>query len=143
MITGHVSVYREPVISVTVGSPSGAGREIDAVVDTGFSGFLTLPAQVIQELGLAWRRRGRAMLADGSDSLFDIFEGTVLWNRTLLGNSPRFHPYAGPALPGGKLRRIAVDEAECHPLVGMALLQGHELTVHAVVGGRVTIRPMP
>ena len=58
------------------------------------------------------------MLADGSDSLFEIFEGTVLWNRTL--------------------RRIAVDEAECHPLVGMALLQGHELTVRAVVGGRVT-----
>ena len=123
MITGHVSVYREPVISVTVGGPSGASNRIDAVVDTGFDGFLTLPAQVIQGLGLAWRRRGRAMLADGSDNLFDIFEGTVLWNRTL--------------------RRIAVDEAECHPLVGMALLQGQELTVHAVVGGRVVIRPMP
>ena len=123
MITGNVSVYREPVISVTVGGPSGASNKIDAIVDTGFSGFLTLPAQVIQGLGLAWRRRGRAMLADGSDSLFDIFEGTVLWNRTF--------------------RRIAVDEAECHPLVGMALLQGHELTVHAVVGGPVAIRPMP
>lgn len=121
MITGYV--YREPVLSVTVGSPSGASSEIDALVDTGFSGFLTLPAQVIRELGLAWRRRGRAVLADGSDSLFDIFEGTVLWDRTR--------------------RRIAVDEAECRPLVGMALLEGHELTVHAVVGGRVAIRPMP
>ena len=86
MITGYVSVYREPVISVTVGSPSDTSSEIDAVVDTGFSGFLTLPGQVIHELGLAWRRRGRAMLADGSDSLFDIFEGTVLW-----GPHPQAH----------------------------------------------------
>ena len=120
MITGHVTAYREAIISLNVGGPKNRGRPIDAVVDTGFNGFLTLPSSLIQELGLVWRRRGRAMLADGRDSLFDIYEATVTWN-----NRPR---------------RIAVDEADCDPLVGMSLLYGCELTVQVVDGGRVVIR---
>ena len=91
MITGHVTAYREAVISLSVGGSRNREREIDAVVDTGFNGFLTLPASIIQELDLVWRRRGRAMLADGSNSVFDIYEATVTWN--------------------SRPRRIAVDEA--------------------------------
>ena len=71
-------------------------------------------------LGLPWRRRGRALLADGSESVFDIYEGTVVWER--------------------RPRRIAVDEADTAPLVGMALLDGHELKVQVRNGGRVTIK---
>ena len=78
---------------------------------------------LIQELGLAWRRRGRAMLADGSDSLFDIYETTVTWD--------------------GRPRRIAVDEVNSDPLIGMSLLYGYELTVQVVDGGRVVINPLP
>ena len=123
MITGHVTAYREAIISLNVGGPRNRRRSIDAVVDTGFNGFLTLPASLIQELGLVWRRRGRAMLADGRDSLFDIYEATVTWN--------------------SRPRRIAVDEADCDPLVGMSLLYGCELTVQVVNGGRVVICPLP
>ena len=123
MITGHVTAYREAIISLNVGGPKNRERPIDAVVDTGFNGFLTLPASLIQELGLVWRRRGRAMLADGRDSLFDIYEATVTWN--------------------SRPRRIAVDEADCDPLVGMSLLYGCELTVQVVDGGRVVIYPLP
>lgn len=39
----------------------------------------------------------------------------------------------------GKLRRIEVDAAETAPLVGMALLYGHKLTICAVDGGAVSI----
>ena len=123
MIIGHVTAYREAIISLNVGGPKNQGRSINAVVDTGFNGFLTLPASLIQELGLVWRRRGRAMLADGRDSLFDIYEATVTWN--------------------SRPRRIAVDEADCDPLVGMSLLYGCELTVQVVDGGRVVISPLP
>ena len=123
MITGLVNVYREAIISLSVEGSEGQSREIDAVIDTGFDGFLTLPSSLIQELGLVWRRRGRAMLADGSDSLFDIYEATVIWD--------------------GRPRRIAVDEADCDPLVGMSLLYGYELTVQVIDGGRVVINPLP
>ena len=63
------------------------------------------------------------MLADGSDSVFDIYEATATWD--------------------GKPRRIAVDEAECDPLVGMSLLYGCELIVQVVDGGHLVIRPLP
>ena len=122
MIVGRVNAYREAVISLSVEGSGGRRREIDAVVDTGFNGYLTLPATLIQELGHVWRRRGRAMLADGSDSIFDIYEAVVTWD--------------------GASRRIAVDEVECDPLVGMSLLYGFELSVQAVDGGRVLIGPL-
>ena len=123
MINGHVTVYREAVISLSVEGSEGQSKEIDAVIDTGFNGFLTLPASLVQELGLVWRRRGRAMLADGSESLFDIYEATITWD--------------------GRPRRIAVDEVNCDPLIGMSLLYGYELTVQVVDGGRVVINPLP
>ena len=122
MITGHVTAYREAVISLSVKGSGGRDREINAVIDTGFDGFLTLSASLIQDLDLVWRRRGRVMLADGSDSLFDIYEATVTWD--------------------GRPRRIAVDEADCAPLVGMSLLYGYELTVQVLDGGRVAINPL-
>ena len=51
MIVGRVNAYREAVISLSVEGSGGRRREIDAVVDTGFNGYLTLPATLIQELG--------------------------------------------------------------------------------------------
>ena len=120
---GHVTAYREAVISLNVRDARNQEREIEAVVDTGFNGFLTLPVSLIEELDLVWCRRGRAMLADGSNSVFDIYEATVRWN-----NRPR---------------RIAVDAVECDPLVGMSLLYGYELTVQVADGGLVSIYPLP
>ena len=100
--------------------PAGQEQEIDAIIDTGFDGWLSLPASIVARLGLAWRRRGRALLADGSESVFDIYEATVDWD--------------------GQARRIAVDEAETVPLIGMSLLEGYELTVQVQRGGNVTVR---
>jgi len=123
MITGIVTVAREAVISLTVRGPNGQEQEIEAVIDTGFDGSLTLPPALITALGLPWRRRGRALLADGNESVFDIYEATVIWD--------------------GTARRVSVDEVDVMPLVGMALLYGYELTVQIVEGGRVLLKPLP
>jgi clan AA aspartic protease len=123
MITGMVSLYREALVRVTVRGPGGQEQEIEAVIDTGFDGSLTLPLAHIVSLGLPWRRRGRALLADGSESLFDIYEATVVWD--------------------GTPRRVAVDAADTDPLIGMSLLYGYELTIQAVEGGQVIIRALP
>ncbi len=92
------------------------------MIDTGFDGSLTLPPTLIAVLELPWRRRGRALLADGNESVFDIYEATVMWD--------------------GIPRRISVDEVDITPLVGMALLYGYELTVQIVEGGSVLIKPL-
>ncbi len=123
MITGVVTADREAIIRLEVRSPSGQVQTVDAVIDTGFDGWISLPPALIAQLGLAWRRRGRALLADGSESIFDIYEGTVTWD-----DQPR---------------RVAVDEADMVPLVGMSLLNGYELNVHVRPDGRVMIRALP
>jgi clan AA aspartic protease len=120
MITGVVTADREAVIRIKVRGRSGREEELVAVVDTGFDGWLSLPRVQIARLGLPWRRRGRAILADGRETVFDIYEGTVIWDR--------------------KPRRVTVDEADVMPLIGMALMGGYELTMEVRAGGKVFIK---
>ena len=47
MIAGVVNAAYEPVITLAVQGPAGRTRDIDAVIDTGFGGFLTLPPALI------------------------------------------------------------------------------------------------
>ena len=122
MITGVVTSFHQATIRLIVRGPTGQAQEIEAVIDTGFDGALSLPPADIAALGLPWRHRGRA-LADGTTSRFDIYEATVLWD--------------------GTPRRVAVDAADIDPLVGMRLLDGYELTVQAIVGGQVLIQALP
>jgi hypothetical protein len=49
-----VNANREATIRIVVSGPSGQQQEIEAIIDTGFTGFLTLPPALIQALGLAW-----------------------------------------------------------------------------------------
>jgi clan AA aspartic protease len=62
---------------VAISGPQGREQEIEAIVDTGFTGALLLPPTVVNRLDLPFRRRGRALLADGSEVLFDVYEATV------------------------------------------------------------------
>jgi clan AA aspartic protease len=119
MMTGVVR-DNEARIRLTVRGPRGQEREIEAVIDTGYTAWLTLPGTLIAELGLRWQSLEPATLADGSEHLFDVFEGTVRWNRRAL--------------------RIAIDNADTQPLVGMALLSGCELKMQVRTGGRVVIK---
>ena len=122
MITGLVTPDQEATIRLRVRGPGGSEQTVEAVVDTGFDGWLSLPSLLVAALGLRWRQRGRATLADGGESIFDIYEGTVVWD--------------------GQPRRVPVDEADTVPLVGMSLLEGYELNIQVRAGGAVTITAM-
>jgi clan AA aspartic protease len=119
MITGVVNSDLEATIRLIVRGADGHKRRITAVIDTGFDGWLSLPSAVIADLGLVWDRQTYATLADGSDVLFDIYLGVVVWNR--------------------RRRFIAIDEAETTPLVGTALLADFAMTAQFRPRGRVTI----
>ncbi len=122
MIRGVVTVDLEAIIRLKVRGPGAVELEVEAVVDTGYNGFLTLPTGVIAALGLFWRRRGRAILADGSGCLFDVYEAMAIWD--------------------GRPRGIPIDAADTTPLVGMGMLQGYELRLEAVDGGSVVIKKL-
>jgi clan AA aspartic protease len=93
--------------------------DCQAIVDTGYDGHLTLPPSAVAELELPWIRSSTAILADGSETLFDVHEATVEWD--------------------GKIRRISVDVADTSPLLGMEMLWGFKLSVIAIEGGEVII----
>ena len=69
---------------------------------------------------VALAKPGPRNAADGSECLFDVYIGKVLWD--------------------GKERRILVDEADTDPLVGMALLRGYEVNLQVRYRGKVTIK---
>lgn len=117
MIEGAVNAAYEAIVSLTVRGQEGHTREIEAVVDTGFNGFLNLPPDVVAELGLPFVSIGRAILADGSEISYDVYGVAVLWD--------------------GQPRYIEADAADTTPLVGMQLLDRHSLYVEVEGGGRV------
>ena len=120
MIEGVVNAAYEPIATLAVQGPSGQSDEIEAVIDTGFTGILTVTPALVAELGLRYRSRGWATLADGSEVPFDIYDVTVLWD--------------------GQPVRIEADAADTTPLVGMRLLDSYNLNIDVEDGGRVVIQ---
>lgn len=100
--------------------PSGRWQEVEAVIDTGYSGFLTLPISLVKDLGLAFVNKAIAVLADGTQGRFDVYDAVVEW--------------------GGQSRSIEVDATGGAPLLGMQMLYSHSLFVEVEEGGRVEIR---
>ena len=80
MIEGVVNSAYEPIVRLAVQGPAGQIREIEAVVDTGYNGYLTLPPSLALALRLPFVTTNPAFLADGSEVNFDVYRVTVLWD---------------------------------------------------------------
>ena len=119
MIKGVVNDAYEAVVTLSLKGPEGQARDIEAVIDTGYSGFLTLPTTLATELGLPFAYIGRALLANDDEVAFDVHDVTVQWE--------------------GRPRHIKADATGSTPLVGMLLLDKHSLNIEVERGGRVLI----
>ncbi len=122
MIVGSVQ-GREALIRLTIRGFRGSQQEIEAVVDSGYTAWLTLPATAIAALSLRWRTFGRGILADGSVSAFDVYQAKVVRD--------------------GRVRPVFVAEFDATPLIGMALLRGYEYKMQVRARGKVTIKRLP
>jgi predicted aspartyl protease len=71
MITGIVEGL-EARVPIRIKGSAGQEAPIVAVVDTGFTGSLTLPPALVNALHLRWQKVERGTLADGSECLFDV-----------------------------------------------------------------------
>ena len=121
MMEGFVNANLEAVVPLSLRGPEGQAREVDAVIDTGYSGFLTLPPSLVAALGLPYVLSSRATLADDSEVGFSVHSVTALWD--------------------SRPRRIEADAVGSTPLIGMALMDDHSLYVEVKDGGCVAIQP--
>ncbi len=122
MITGKVTADREAIIELEIAGPSRQFQPVEAVVDTGYNGYLTLPGHLITALQLPFAGHRRGTLADGSVLLLDVYLATVLRH--------------------GKPEEVLICQAKGAPLAGMSLLRGSRLTVDVVEGGDVAIEEL-
>ena len=120
MIQGVVNSAYEAIVTLPLQYAEGRIRDVEAVVDTGYSGFLTLPPGLVAELGLPFAYIGQALLANDAEVVFDVHHVTVLWD--------------------GQPRDIEADATGSTPLPGMLLLDGHSLNIEVQDGGGVVIQ---
>jgi clan AA aspartic protease len=123
VITGVVTAAGTAVIPLTVQSTTGHEEPLDAIVDTGFNGFLTLPLPQIAKLGFPYEGNIEVVLGDGRGVNVDVFLDTVVWE--------------------GQIREGTVVAADGSPLVGMALLSGSRVCLDVTDSGPVTIARLP
>ncbi|CAN5144237.1 clan AA aspartic protease [soil metagenome] len=110
---------REATLPLTVIGRSGVRAEVEATVDTGFTGSMCLPLDVVQSLSVPFVGQGVAVLADGSTVETSYHRARVLWH--------------------GREIAVQVLVTVGGPLVGMTLLRGSVLTVAVSPGGEVTV----
>ena len=122
MMQGFVNQSCEAILPIVIKN-NATTQLVDAVIDTGFSGFLTLPSDIIVTLGLGWEGRDVATLGDGTSCTFDVYLAIVIWD--------------------GQYREVYVNESETVPLLGMKLLRGYDLRLQTIEGGSVAIEALP
>ena len=119
VIEGRVNAAYKAAIPLQLRGPAGQEQEVEAVIDTGFTGSVTLPPSLVAELGLVFMGTGGATLTDRSEVSFDAYAVTVLWE--------------------GQPRDVLIDEADTTPLAGMLLPDRHDLNIDVEGGERVLI----
>jgi len=119
MIVGRMR-HNQIFVELRVRGNGGVEVVVEARIDTGYTGELALPSQLIADLQLTQERINEFFLADGTPVRLHEFEAHVLWDN--------------------KLRKISVDQIESVPLIGMSLLYNHELRIQVYPGGVVQIK---
>ena len=119
---GFISADREAVLRLRVRGPGDREEPVEAVIDTGFNGFLTVPASLIADLALAFVGTTQATLGDGSTVRLDVYQATVLWDN--------------------RERLVLTLASESGVLVGMSMLFGHRVTLDVHDGGVVRIEAL-
>ncbi|HMC87895.1 MAG TPA: hypothetical protein VKI17_00035 [Gemmataceae bacterium] len=111
-MTGHVDDFGRAILQIEVQHPVAAKSEVwDAWIDTACTGELIAPLARIQSLGLDQAARVKAGLGDGSQVLLDTYTCHIDWF--------------------GKTRKVEiVASTGSFPLIGVGLLEDHELNIH-------------
>jgi len=122
VIVGIVDPLRRCLVTLDIQGPNGQQEAIEFQVDTGFSGALLLPLEIVKRLGLPETEGITMRLADGSRVAVPRYMAQVDWD--------------------GVEKTVALPASGRQPLIGTGLLDGHRLTAAIRPGGQVTIEPL-
>jgi clan AA aspartic protease len=103
--------------------PTAWSLRFDAIIDTGFTGSLTLPLASAQQMALIQCAVGTARLADGTSCSFPIYSIDLEWH--------------------GTFRNVLVSAMGTECLLGMQFLDGYELRIDVRAGGTVELTKLP
>ncbi len=119
-MNGRVDDSGRALLSVSIRpSDTKAAQEIQAWIDTGFTGDLVLPEDSILKLGLQHSGTVKAILADGSEVTLKTYACLINW----FGED--------------RYLEVVGNDGE-YPLLGVGLLVGHDLSV-SYRTGKITI----
>ena len=119
MARGTVEANGHATITIDVFDQDGRPQPVQAMIDTGFDGELTLPPERIQQLGLPRTGVRAFMVASGERHEFIVHGARISWHGRAIG--------------------VDVLATDTQPLLGMALLWGSRVTFDAVEGGQLSI----
>ena len=122
MIRGRVSGSQRALIAVEIIDRDGLPQPVEVVLDTGFTGYLTLPLESISQLELPSVGQRTFELANGELFDFQVYLGSVSWH--------------------GRPSDVLVLQSDSDPLLGMALLWGSRVTMDALNDGEVGIEEL-
>ena len=122
MITGKIVNNQEVVIELEVTGVEHP-QKIEVAVDTGFTGELMLPGDLIDVLGFPRIGELPIILGDGSWITLDLYLGIIVWHAEKR-----------------VVQVLRTDNGK--PLIGMSLLYGNRLTLDVVIDGDVTIETL-
>ncbi|MYD66554.1 MAG: clan AA aspartic protease [Chloroflexi bacterium] len=124
MIEGTVNAALQAIIRLQLLGPTGRTAYVDAVIVTGFGGFLTLPPDLVAKLDLISGAPAQATLQDGAEVTRETCTATVMWD--------------------GRAREVVAQITSGTPAVGMSMLAEHAVHVDvAKEAGRVVIEAIP
>jgi clan AA aspartic protease len=112
----------EAIASLRLIGRQGQVEAISAVVDTGFTGELTLPPSAMRDFNYNQFGTYEITLSDGSTVEVQVFEGLIDWF--------------------GKKQSILVLQTDSDALLGMKLMRDCRLTMDIVPDGPFTIVPL-
>lgn len=107
---------------IYVEGPNGNGNVHIANIDTGFTGQLTLPAPLVEDLNLEFIERITVVLGNNETYRVYTYRANTFWDN--------------------QWQQITVLGTGDRPLIGMDLLRGNHVCFDAIELGEIGIEPL-
>lgn len=117
-----VSEDRHALVTLEIVDTESRPCPVEVVLDTGFTGYLTLPPETVRQLGLS--SVGLRTLELGSGDLTEC------------------EAYLATVSMQGALTDVLVLSSDGAPMVGMSLLRGSRIALHAIADGDNEIKEL-